>query len=436
MLLSPGNSIPDHDRDDRAPVTTAMKFSSLTGRIAGDSVDVWDVHYDGLARKEAGEDIIVLSVGEEREEFTPSHIVDAAVDSLRAGRHHYTSVNGNPDLRRGVVKRHFELTGRRVDDANCAIFAGAQNALFAVAQCLLEKGDEVILSEPYYTTYPATFGASGATLVGVPVKLENGFQIDPGDLIAAITPRTRAIVLNSPNNPVGAVYTRAQYAAVVRACVERNIWLINDDVYQELLTDDERANPLSLPDAERVCISVSGLSKSHRMTGWRLGWVIGPQALMSHLYNLAICMSYGLPAFIQDAAVAALASGTATARDVRAKLDRRREILLRELDGAPGLTLFSAEGGMFVVLDISALPVSARQFARELLARHNVAILPCDGFAGAGAAGSASAAGSAGACADLLRISLCVDDARLKDACGRIVEYAKALRTLGTLGAS
>ena len=392
-----------------------MKFSSLTQRIAGDSVDTWEVHYDGLARFEAGEDIIMLSVGQETEAFTPANIVDAAVDSLRAGRHHYTAVNGNPDLRRAVAKRHFELTGRTVGDFNCAIFAGAQNALFAVSQCLLEKGDEVILSEPYYTTYPATFGASGATLVSIPVKLENEFQIDPDDILKAITPRTRAIVLNSPNNPVGAVYTRAQYAAVVRACVEKNIWLINDDVYQELLTDAERANPLSLPDAERVCITVSSLSKSHRMTGWRLGWVIGPDALMEHLYNLAMCLSYGLPAFIQDAAVVALGSGTATARDVRSKLDRRREILLAQLSGVHGLRLFSAAGGMFVVFDISALPISAAQFARELLARHNVAILPCDGF------------GVSGGCVDLLRVSLCEDDARLVDACGRIVTFVNSL---------
>ena len=393
-----------------------MKFSKLTNRIAGDSVDSWDVHYDGLARQEAGEDIIMLSVGQETDEVTAAHIVDAAVDSLRAGRHHYTAVNGNLDLRRAVAQRHLQLTGCKVGDFNCAIFSGAQNALFAVAQCLLEKGDEVILSEPYYTTYPATFGASGATLVRVPVKFENGFQIDPDDIIQAITPRTRAIVLNSPNNPVGAVYTREQYAPVVRACVEKQIWLINDDVYQELLTDSERANPLGLPDAERVCITISSVSKSHRMTGWRLGWVIGPDALMRHLYNLAMCLSYGLPAFIQDAAVVALESGTATAAEVRTKLDRRRGVVLRQLDGIHGLNLFSAEGGMFVVFDISEMPVSARHFARELLERHNVSILPCDGF------------GVSDTCANLLRVSLGADERQLVDACGRIAEYAGSLR--------
>ncbi len=393
-----------------------MKFSTLTKRIAGDSVDSWEVHYAGLARWEAGEDIIMLSVGQETDEVTPVNIVDAAVLSLRAGRHHYTAVNGNLDLRQAIAKRHFELTGCTVSEDNCAIFAGAQNALFAVAQCLLESGDEVILSEPYYTTYPATFGASGATLVIVPVKLVNDFQIDPEDILGAITPRTRAIVLNSPNNPVGAVYTRAQYAAVMRVCVEKGIWLIHDDVYQELLTDSERANPFSLPDAEQVCITISSLSKSHRMTGWRLGWVIGPDALMQHLYNLAMCISYGLPAFIQDAAVAALASGTATAKQVREKLDIRRRVLLEQLASVAGINLFSAGGGMFVVLDISELPISARQFARELLDIHKVAILPCDGF------------GVAKTCTNLLRVSLCADERQLTDACGRIATYIASLR--------
>lgn len=390
-----------------------MKFSTLTDRTAGDSVDAWEVHYEGVARKEAGEDIIVLSVGQESDEFTPAPIVDAAVESLRRGRHHYTSVNGNLDLRQAVVKRHFELTGRPVSADNCAIFAGAQNALFALAQCLLEGGDEVILSEPYYTTYPATFSASGAALVSVAATPDNDFQINPDDIIAAITERTRVIVLNSPNNPSGAVYTRAQYAAIIAACVEKQIWLINDAVYQELLTDDERPNPLSLPGAEQVCVTVSSLSKSHRMTGWRLGWVIGPDALMARLYNLAMCMSYGLPAFIQDAAIAALESGAATAEELRRHLDRRRELLRRMLADVPGVRLFTARGGMFVMLDISALPLTAREFARRLLDEYQVAVLPCDGF---GASGG-----------QLLRVSLCVDDARLADACARIVAFVEGL---------
>lgn len=286
-----------------------MKFSSITERISGESVDTWEVHYEGLERLEAGDDVIVLSVGQETEEFTDDVIVDAAIESLRQGKHHYTQVQGTASLRKAIAKRHNELTGQGVDESNCAVFSGAQNALFSAAQCVLEHGDEVILIEPYYTTYLATFTASGATLITVPVKSENNFVLDSNDLRSAITDKTRAIVLNSPNNPMGTVYTLDEFKPIVDICVEKNIWLINDEVYQEILLPENRASPASLPGADKVCITASSLSKSHRMTGWRLGWIVGPKNLMGNLYNLSVCMAYGLPEFIMDAAVAAFESG-------------------------------------------------------------------------------------------------------------------------------
>ncbi|MDA7972296.1 MAG: pyridoxal phosphate-dependent aminotransferase [Gammaproteobacteria bacterium] len=391
-----------------------MKFSSLTERVSGDGIDAWAVHYAALARRDAGEEVIVMSVGQENDEVTPPHIVEAATASLRAGRHHYTPVNGNLDLRRALARHHRARTGQVVDENHCAIFAGAQNALFALAQCLLEHGDEVILSEPYYTTYPATFSNSGAALVCVPASFESGFQIDAAAISAAVTERTRAIVINSPSNPAGAICAQKDYEKLLEICLQKNIWLICDDVYCELLHPHERTTAAALPGAERVCITVSSLSKSHRMTGWRLGWAVGPHELTRRLYDLAMCMSYGLPAFIQDAALAALEDDDATAHDIRAKLDRRREVLRGEFSGAPGMRVWCAPGCMFALLDISALPVSAKQFAEELLARHDVAILPCDGFGAS--------------CANFLRVSLSVDEPQLGEACRRIAAHARSLQ--------
>lgn len=390
-----------------------MKYASLTERIAGESVDAWAVHYLGARRLEQGEDIILLSVGQESLETTPAPIVDAAVDSLRRGRHHYTEVAGTDELREAVAGRHRKLTGQSVSVDNCAIFCGAQNALFSVAQCLLEAGDEVILIEPYYTTYPATFTASGATLVSVSVKAENRFQIDPDDIAAKITPRTRAIVLNSPNNPTGAVYTREQLAAVAALCVEHSIWLISDSVYSEIIPPSERASVASIPEAAPVCVTVSSLSKSHRMTGWRLGWVVAPEPLIEHLANLSMCMAYGLPTFIQDAATFALVNDYDTADLVRSSMDSRRHALVSELENADGLSVYSAEGGMFVVVDIRGLGVSGQGFAMGLLEKYNVAILPCDGFGESGRG--------------MLRISLCVPEQQLVVAAQRIVEYVKSV---------
>ena len=154
-----------------------MKFSTLTQRISGGGVDAWEVHCEGMARMEAGENIILLSVGQETDECTDDRIVNSAIDSLNNGRHHYSPIEGTLALRHAITRRHNELTAQGVDTSNCAVFAGAQNALFAVAQCILEHGDEVILIEPYYTTYAATFTASGATLVSVLARAENNFQI-------------------------------------------------------------------------------------------------------------------------------------------------------------------------------------------------------------------------------------------------------------------
>ncbi|NKB64885.1 MAG: aminotransferase class I/II-fold pyridoxal phosphate-dependent enzyme [Gammaproteobacteria bacterium] len=395
-----------------------MKFSSLTERISGEGSTAWEVHYEGVARKEAGEEVIVLSVGQETDERTPDNIVNAAIESLQNGRHHYTPVNGILPLRRAIARRHEELNGQQVTAANCAVFAGAQNALYAVAQCLLEHGDEVILIEPYYTTYPAAFTASGATLVSVPVKAENGFQIDPEDIIKCITERTRAIVVNSPNNPVGAVYTVEQFQPLVNICVEKDIWLVSDEVYLEILPAEERCSPSSLPGADKVCISISSLSKSHRMTGWRLGWVVGPENLMANLKNLSMCMCYGLPPFIMDAGVEALNSGSEVANEVCRTLSRRRQILVESMEQAKGVEIYSAVGGMFVVLDVRSFDVSGQEFAWELLNRHNISILPCDGFGRTGAG--------------LLRVSLCVSDEQMVVACQRIVEFVEFLNGGGS----
>ncbi len=390
-----------------------MKFSSLTERIAGDSVDAWDVHYRGMGRLEAGEDIILLSVGQESGEVTPAPIVDAAIKSLREGRHHYTSVEGTDRLRAAIAAKHQSLTGQKVGAGNCAVFNGAQNALFSVAQCLLESGDQVILSEPYYTTYPATVTASGAELISVPSRAEDRFQIDPDEIARRVTPQTRAILLNSPNNPTGAVYTRQQFEAVVDLCLKNQIWLISDEVYQEILPEKDRFSPASLNRAAEICITISSLSKSHRMTGWRLGWVVGPTSLIQHLSNLLMCMAYGMPTFIQDAAAAALESDHETAAIVRSSLGSRRRALVNALQDIDGIDLFSAEGGMFVVFDIRKLPISSQDFASKLLDRYDVAVLPCDGFGPSGTG--------------LLRVSLCVPEQQLVVAAGRIVEYVESI---------
>ena len=388
-----------------------MRFSGLTRRIAGKSTDSWEIHYEALARFQSGEDIIMLSVGQESDQLTDGRIVEQAIQSLRSGRHHYTPVQGEFALRKAIAARHSELTGQCVNEDQCAVFSGAQNALFAVSQCVLEHGDEVILVEPYYSTYPATFSCSGARLV--PVRPGSNMQMDPEAVIRAITDKTRAIIVNSPNNPVGSVYTREQYEPLVKACSDRKIWLISDEVYLEMLAPEDRVSPAGLPGADEICVTVSSLSKSHRMTGWRVGWAVGPRELMEHLYNLSLCMIYGLPPFIMDAATLALQMDSNIAETVRESMNRRRKIATGLLSDLPDVRILEASGGMFAVLDVRSLGIGSMEFTRRLLDQHQVSLLPCDGFGDSGEG--------------LVRISLAVEDELFEEACRRIRAFVPSL---------
>lgn len=393
----------------------SMKYSSLVNRIcpADNDGDPWEVHELACQRADNGEDILLLSIGQEADEVTPNTIVNSAVESLRAGDHHYTSVEGLPALRSSIARYHTALTNQTVSSENCIVYSGAQNALFAAAQVLLETGDEVIMSEPYYTTYAATFTASGALAVSVPVTKEHQYELQVNDIAAAINSNTQAIVVNSPNNPMGSCYTREQFSAIVKLCVKHGIWLILDAAYLDIVDVDKADLPHLCEGANELLVTVGSLSKSHRMTGWRIGWVVGPKAMVDHLAYLSMCMHYGLPPFVMKAAITALEQAQDTPIAVRNKLQRRRRIANPILSSMQGATLLDSGHGMFMLIDVSDLGISAREFCFYVLEQHNVSVLPCDGFGRAGR--------------NLVRIGLCVDDQKLELACNRIVQSVAQL---------
>ena len=393
-----------------------MKYSSLTDRIQekstatdGKSIDPWAVHTLANQRVSAGEKITVLSIGQEVHELTPDTVVNAAIDSLKSGRHHYADVSGEQRLRSAIAAYHMRLTSQTVEASMVTVFAGAQNALFSLAQVLLEPGDEVILIAPYYTTYQATFGASGATIVTVEVNPDEHFRLDEHKLISAINGNTRVVVLNAPNNPLGSRYSKAQLASILEACVNNDIWLILDAVYLDIVSPESIDLPHVLPGAENNLITVGSLSKSHRMTGWRIGWAIGPEQLATHLRNLSVCMHYGLPPFIQDAATHAIERSAHTPETVRGVMDKRRRIALKQLQDPAPARLIDPGQGMFVLLDVQPLSTTAFDFAIALLDAENVSVLPCDGFGPGGRY--------------LVRIGLCVDGDELSSACAAIKRF-------------
>ncbi|WDY55598.1 pyridoxal phosphate-dependent aminotransferase [Pseudomonas sp. PSKL.D1] len=378
-----------------------MRYSTLTQRIAGDAAAAWDIHYQAQALRRAGRDVLLLSVGDPDFD-TPTAIVDAAVSSLRQGDTHYSDVRGSPALRQAIARR----SGLGVTIDQVMVLAGAQCALYATCQCLFEAGDEVIVAEPMYVTYHGVLGACGARPLQVPVSPEQGFRLDPRAVAQAITPRTRGLLLNTPHNPTGTAISAHDMARLAQLCREHDLWLICDQVYSGLLFEGEAVAPASLPGMAERCVVIDSLSKSHAMSGWRVGWVVAPAALITHLANLAMVMLFGLPEFVMKAACVALQEDLPAIGHMREAYRQRRDRVCAALADCPGVQAHRPAGGMFVMLDIRATGVSAQAFAQRLLIEEGVSLLPGDAF-------GPSAAGH-------VRMGLVLAADRLEEACRRI----------------
>ncbi|MGF6317523.1 pyridoxal phosphate-dependent aminotransferase [Pseudomonas frederiksbergensis] len=389
-----------------------MRYSALTQRIDGDGAAAWKIHDRALELREQGVDVLLLSIGDPDFD-TPLPIIHAAIDSLLAGDTHYSDVRGTRTLRSSIASRHQRRSGQLVDADHVIVLPGAQCAVYSVAQCLLDPGDEVIVAEPMYVTYEGVFGACGASVVPVAVRPENGFRVEPADVAALITPKTRVILLNSPNNPSGASLSLKSWQALAALCVRHDLWLISDEVYSDLLFEGEHISPASLPGMAERTATINSLSKSHAMTGWRVGWMIGPKPLAEHLMHLSLCMLFGLPDFVQNAAQVALDKDLPEVALMREEYRQRRDLVCARLSGCPGIRPIKPDGGMFVMVDVRQTGLGAQDFAERLLEGYGVSVL-------AGEAFGPSAAGH-------IRIGLVVDQVRLADACQRIASCAAQL---------
>jgi arginine:pyruvate transaminase len=389
-----------------------VRFSPLVDRIAGETAAAWRVHQEGARRRDAGHDVIFLTVGDP-DQNAPEPVIAATIEALRQNRTGYSPIIGYPRVREAVAARCQRRSGRPCSADNVVLTPGTQGGLYCVLQCLAGPGDEVILPEPIYGPYQGVIGASGARMVTVPLRADRGFHPDLGAIARAVTPRTRAIWINSPHNPTGAVFTGDEIAGIAEICRQCDLWLVSDEVYEDLAFARPHVGAWSLPDMAERTIVVSSLSKSHAMAGFRFGWAIGPPALSRHLFDLLLCMYFGGPAFIQDGALAALGEELPEAALLREAYRRRALLLSGILADAPNCRPIPPEGGMFVLFDIRGTGLGAEDFARKLLLQQNVALLPCDGF-------GPSAAGH-------LRIALTAPDQRLEEAGQRILTFARSL---------
>jgi arginine:pyruvate transaminase len=393
-----------------------MQFSPLVGRIAGKGARAWSVHFDALRRRAEGSDVLLLTVGDP-DQHPPEAVIAATIAALQAGKTGYSPIIGLPALRAAIAARVERRTFTPTSAENVAVVPGTQAGLFSALHCLAGPGDEVIAFDPTYATYAAVVGSVGANLVTVPLRPETGFHPDLAALAQAVSPRTRVLWINSPHNPTGAVFTRAEIEAIAALAHRHDLWLLSDEVYEDLAFARPHLSPRGLPDMAERTVVVSSLSKSHAMPGFRLGWIVGPGELIGHVFDLVLCMLYGGPPFIQAGALKALESDLPEAAAIAADYRRRAALLAGILAEAPCCRAIPPEGGMFVLLDIRGTGLSAEAFARALLEAEGVAALPCDGF-GPGVVGH-------------LRLALSLPDARLEEAGRRIARFARRLAEAG-----
>ncbi len=354
-----------------------MRYSPLVKRIAGDGADAWLIHYAAREAQERGEDVILLSVGDPDID-TPAPVLERAIEQLRAGDTHYTPPAGREHLRAAIAAQHQARSGQPVDSANVIFLAGAQNALFVTSLCVAAPGDEVIALEPLYPSYPATLEVSGARMVRVSAPAARGFRLDVEALEAAITPRTRALFFATPNNPSGVILSETDMAAIGRLARRHSLWVVADEVYAGLAPAG-RVPSLAAELPEQV-VTISSLSKSHSMPGWRAGWLVGPRQLVVHANDMAQCMLFGLPGFVQEAAATALKVSESAESRVRDYCAARRDFLLKGLEGLRNVRCTVPDAGMFLLVDVRETGLSGYDFMCELYRTERVSVLDGGAF--------------------------------------------------------
>ncbi len=392
--------------------STNMPLSSMLDALAVDGADGWSVHYRALIDRSEGGDVIVLSVGDP--DFpTPPAITDAAIQALHDEQTHYTLAGGIKPLIDQIAAHESARLGWAVDPGRVVVCSGAQNALYCTMRCLVDPGDEVILLSPPYTMFEGVVGAAGGIVRLVPLQRADGFQVDLDALRAAVTPRTRAILLNSPHNPSGAIANADVLEAIAGLCADNGIWLISDEVYADLCFEHSFISPSTLEGMRERTIILRSLSKSHAMSGWRLGWMIAPPPICKGARDLLNHAIYGAPGFIQHGALAAFTQSIPEVAQMKQAYRERRDMLVNALSKVNSLDCMSPDAGIFCIVGIDKLGMTAQEFAEKLYDAEGVAVLPGEAF---GAAHS-----------DWVRVSLCQPTEILQDAVARMTRFVGTL---------
>lgn len=360
-------------------MNTSLSLSDMARRLDVEASDVWQVHDDALEMRRRGEDVILLSVGDP--DFrTPEPIIDNAVSHMRVGRTHYSPALGELDLRRAVADLETRTSPHPCSPDEVAILPGATSAIHIVMSCLLNPGDEIIIIDPMYVGYPAIMRAIDSDVVRVRSRSDNGFEPVLEDIQAAVSANTKVVFMNTPGNPTGTIIGRKRLGAMARYCYDHNIWLVCDEVYSMFTFEKPHISIRAASEHLDNIVMIDGLSKSHAMSGWRMGWIVAPPTLIHHVGNFSAMSLFGSPQFIQDAAAFALNNDEYYVREMCAEYRKRRDFVCEQFSSMPGIRYHRPAAGMFVMLDVTEINPDDTAFARDLLSRQKMSVVPGSGF--------------------------------------------------------
>ncbi len=373
-----------------APVS---RISARIGGIAESATLAVDARAKAL--KAAGRPIIGFGAGEP--DFpTPDYIVEAAVSACRLPQNHrYTPAGGLPELKAAIVDKTRRDSGFEASPANVLVTNGGKQAIYEAFATLLDPGDEVIVPAPYWTTYPEAIRLGGGVPVEVLADETQDYKVTPTQLEAVRTDRTKVLLFNSPSNPTGAVYSRGEVEDIGRWALEHGLWVLTDEIYEHLVYDGLEAvsMPVVVPELADTCVIVNGVAKTYAMTGWRIGWMVGPKDVVKAATNLQSHATSNVANVAQHAAIAALTGDLSAVAEMRSAFDRRRRLIVSMLGDIEGVVCPEPQGAFYAYPSVKGLlgreiggvtPTTSADLAELLLVQAEVAAVPGEAFGSPG----------------------------------------------------
>jgi aspartate aminotransferase len=360
-----------------------QSVQTLAERISRISVSsTMKVAADADKLRREGKDVVDFGAGEP--DFpTPQNVKQAAIDAINQNFTKYTNTAGTEELKQAICDSHAKNYGTAYNTKECIVTVGGKHAIFGLTQALLDEGDECIIPVPYWVTYKDVVNFAGGKCVFVDTDEDKGFDLKASMIEKAITPKTKMIILNSPSNPSGAVFDRAELNKIIAIAKDRGIWVITDECYDRFLYDGEPYS-LATPALKDTVIVAGSLSKTYAMTGWRIGFVLGPAAVVAGIGKLQSHSTSNPTSIAQKAAVQALRGPQDSVGVMLAEYKKRRDYVIARLKAMPGVKVQVPQGAFYAYPNVSAAfkngITSSLQFSEKLLAEEFVAVVPGEAF--------------------------------------------------------